>query len=57
MAHIRIKVQFKETYMPKPVERECVNMTREQIIEMYDLDGPDIEWYRFVGDTEDIYNY
>lgn len=57
MADIKIKVQYKVTYMPKPVEKECINMTREQIIEMYDLDGTDIEWYRFVGDTEDIYNY
>lgn len=57
MASTKIKVQFKETYMQHSVERECVNMTREQIIKMYGLDGPDIEWYRFVGDTEDIYNY
>ena len=43
-----MKVQFKETYMPKPVIRECVNMTKEQIIEMYDLESDDIEWYKFL---------
>lgn len=43
-----IKVQFKETYMPKPVTRECTNMTKEQVIEMYDLNGSDIEWYKFI---------
>lgn len=43
-----VKVQFKERYMPHPVERECVNMTRQQVIDMYGLKEPDIEWYRFV---------
>lgn len=44
----KIKVQFKEVYMPNPVERECVNMTRQQVIEMYGLNEPDIEWYKFI---------
>ena len=47
MENNTIKVTFKESYMPKPVTRECVNMTRAQVIEMYGLDQPDIEWYRF----------
>lgn len=42
-----ITVTFKETYMPKPVTRTCVNMTREQVIQTYGLDGSDIEWYKF----------
>ena len=43
----KITVTFKETYMPKPVTRTCVNMTREQVIEVYGLDEPEIEWYEF----------
>lgn len=43
-----IKVEFKETYMPKSVIRECANMTKEQVIEMYDLNNSDIEWYKFI---------
>lgn len=34
--------------MPKPVERECTNMTKEQVIEMYGLNESDIEWYEFI---------
>lgn len=43
-----IKVEFKETYMPKSVVRECYNMTKEQIIEVYGLNSCDIEWYKFI---------
>lgn len=43
-----MKVIFKETYMPYEVERECTNMTKQQIIDIYNLNGPDIEYYRFV---------
>lgn len=43
-----MKVIFKETYMPHPVERNCFNATREQAIDFYKLNDPDIEWYRFV---------
>ena len=43
-----IKVIFKETYMPNPVERECVNMTKTEVIKIYGLNEPDIEWYKFI---------
>lgn len=43
-----ITVRFKETYMNHPVERTCMNMTREQVIDIYNLDDPDIEWYEFI---------
>ena len=28
-----IKVRFKETYMSSPVERTCINMTRQEVID------------------------
>ena len=43
-----IIVEFKETYMPHSVKRTCNNMTKKQIIEMYDLNSSDIEWYKFI---------
>ena len=43
-----IIVRFKETYMPHPVERICTNMTKDQIIRIYGLEEPDIEWYEFM---------
>lgn len=43
-----MKVEFKEIYMEKPVIRECINMTKEQVIEMYGLEEGDIEWYKFL---------
>lgn len=44
----RTTVEFKELYMDKPVTRTCVNMTRQQVIECYGLEDPDIELYRFI---------
>lgn len=46
----RVTVEFKEKYMDGPVKRSCVNMTREQVVKIYGLDRPDIEWYRFTYD-------
>ena len=43
-----IIVEFKETYMPHSVKRTCNNMTKEQIIKVYDLNSSDIEWYKFI---------
>lgn len=43
-----ITVRFKETYMPHAVERTCVNMTKQQVINIYGLNDPDIEWYEFI---------
>ena len=43
-----IIVEFKETYMPYSVKRTCNNMTKNQIIKMYDLNSSDIEWYKFI---------
>jgi hypothetical protein len=48
-----MRVQFKETYMPNPVTRTCLNMTKDQIIEIYNLDSDDIEWYKFL-DEENV---
>jgi len=45
-----MKVIFKEEYKAKPVTRTCTNMSKEEIIKIYDLDNPDIEWYKFVED-------
>ena len=44
----KIVVQFKESYMPHSVTRECSNMTKEQVVDMYGLNNPDIEWYKFL---------
>ena len=43
-----IIVEFKETYMSHSVKRTCNNMTKEQIIEIYNLNSSDIEWYKFI---------
>lgn len=45
---MEIKVQFKEVYMDLPVTRTCTNMTKEQIIAMYDLTDSSIEWFKFL---------
>lgn len=45
---MEIKVQFKEAYMPHPVTHTCVNMTKDQIIDKYDLCSSDIEWFKFL---------
>ncbi len=39
--------------MPNPVIRACLNMTKDQIIEIYNLDSDDIEWYKFL-DEENV---
>lgn len=43
-----IRVEFKEKYNVNSVTRTCQNMTKEQVIEIYDLNNPDIEWYKFL---------
>ena len=48
MEEKEIVVEFKETYMPHSVKRTCVNMTKKQIIDMYGLNEPEIEWYKFI---------
>lgn len=45
---MEIKVQFKEKYMDKSVIRTCVNMTKQQVINIYGLNESDIEWFKFV---------
>lgn len=45
---MKITVQFKEVYMDHPVTRTCENMTKEQIIDMYDLTDSSIEWFKFL---------
>lgn len=41
----KFKVVFKETYMPHAVERECIVPNEAEVIRIYGLDEPDIEWY------------
>ena len=48
MEEKEIVVEFKETCMPHSVKRTCVNMTKKQIIDTYDLNNSDIEWYKFI---------
>ena len=44
----KITVEFKERYMRTPVRRTCINVTRKEVIELYGLKEPDIEWYKFI---------
>lgn len=39
-------VEFKETYMPHSVTRECYVSSREEVIKIYELNNDDIEWYK-----------
>jgi hypothetical protein len=40
------KVVFKETYMNHEVERHCSVRSREELIDIYGLNEPDIEYYK-----------
>ena len=40
------KVEFKETYFPHAVERECWVTDEQEVIKIYGLDQSDIEWYK-----------
>lgn len=42
----KFKVEFKEAYMPHPVERECDVPSEAEVIKIYGLEEPDIEWYK-----------
>lgn len=42
----KFKVKFKETYFPHAVERECWVPNEQEVIKIYGLNNPDIEWYR-----------
>ena len=44
----KVTIEFKEVYMSHSVKRTCYNMTEEQIIDLYELNSPDIEWYKFI---------
>lgn len=50
-----ITVTFKEVYMKKEVTRICGNMSKEDVIAVYGLNQPDIEWYQFEGE-EKVFN-
>lgn len=41
----KYKVVFKETYMSHAVERECIVPNEAEVIRIYGLNEPDIEWY------------
>ena len=51
----KITVTFKELYMKNEVTRTCVNMSKEDVIAVYGLNQPDIEWYQFEGE-EKVFN-
>ena len=42
----RFKVTFKEAYLSYSVTRECYVRSREEVVTLYGLEGPDIEWYK-----------
>lgn len=42
----KFKVEFKETYFPHAVERECHVTSEQEVIKIYGLNNPDIEWYK-----------
>jgi hypothetical protein len=50
-----ITVTFKEVYMKHEVTRTCGNMSKDEVIAIYGLNNPDIEWYQFEGE-EKVFN-
>ena len=44
----RIVVEFKETYMDKPVTRECVVSSFDEVTRLYELNNPDIEYWNLI---------
>ena len=42
----KFKVEFKEAYMPHAVERICDVPNESEVIRIYGLEEPDVEWYR-----------
>ena len=44
----RIIVEFKETYTDKPVVRECVVSSFNEVMRLYELDKPDIEYWNLI---------
>jgi hypothetical protein len=41
----KFKVIFKESYSTHAVERICWTYSEQEVIKIYGLDEPDIEWY------------
>ena len=44
----RSVVEFKETYMDKPVTRECVVSSFDEVMRLYELNNPDIEYWNLI---------
>lgn len=44
----KFKVEFKEAYMPHAVERICDAPNEAEVIKIYGLEEPDIEWYKII---------
>ena len=42
----KFKVEFKEAYMPHAVETICDAPNESEVIRIYCLEEPDIEWYK-----------
>lgn len=45
-------VRFKETYMDIVVTRECEVRSLEEVIKIYGLNEPDIEYWEVLEETE-----
>lgn len=48
----KIVVKFKETYMDKPVVRECVVSSLDEVIKIYELNNSDIEYWELLEEKE-----
>lgn len=45
-------VKFKETYMDKPVIRECEVSSLDEVIKIYELNNSDIEYWELLEEKE-----
>jgi hypothetical protein len=48
----RIIVEFKEVYMDKPVIRECVVSSFDEVLRLYELNNSDIEYWTLILEEE-----
>ena len=48
----KIVVKFKETYLDIPVVRECEVPSLDDVIKIYGLNEPDIEYWEVLEETE-----
>lgn len=48
----RFVVEFKESYMDKSVTRECIVPDLETVIELYELNNSDIEYWKLLEESD-----